>query len=102
MSETSSAGGVKTFAIRVPSALHAQFALVAALEDVSLNDAGVMAIQLLVDAKRSDSDFSTRAATVLASIEAEAEARRTAIQALFAEGGTSEAPTSKRRPRANE
>lgn len=102
MSESSTAGSVKTFAIRVPSALHAQFALVAALEDLSLNDAGVLAIQTLVDAKRADSDFGTRAATVLASIEAEAEARRTAIQALFAEeAATTDAPT-KRRTRASE
>lgn len=92
MSEpTSRSGGFKTFAIRVPDELHAQFVLVAGLDKLSLNDAGVLAIQALVDRKRADGDFGSRAAAALAEIEREAEARRTAIQALLGER-TSDAP----------
>jgi hypothetical protein len=83
-------GGVKTFAIRVPDDLHAQFVLVAGLEDLTLNDAGVLAIQQLVDRKRADGDFGSRAAEALAEIEREAEARRTAIQALLGDPAPAE------------
>jgi Flp pilus assembly protein TadD len=104
MSETPTTknGGVKTFAIRVPDALHAQFVLVAALEDLSLNDTGVLAIQTLVDLKRADGDFGSRAAAALAEIEREAEARRTAIQALLSEPAAAEATTKRSRPRSTD
>jgi hypothetical protein len=81
-------GGYKTFAIRVPDELHAQFVLVAGLDKLSLNDAGVLAIQVLVDRKRADGDFGTRAAAALAEIEREADARRTAIQLLLGEAAS--------------
>jgi hypothetical protein len=89
-------GGHKTFAIRVPDELHAQFVLVAGLDNLSLNDAGVLAIRELVDRKRADDDFSGRAAAALAEIEREADARRHAIQALLGEGGETPAPRGRR------
>lgn len=92
--------GFKTFAIRVPDDLHSQFVLVATLEGLSLNDTGVMAIQSLVDLKRADGDFGTRAAAALAEIEREAEARRTAIQALLSEPATDETAVKRGRPRS--
>ena len=91
-------GGVKTFAVRVPDDLHAQFVLIAGLEDLTLNDAGGLAIQMLVDAKRGDGDFSARAAEALAEIERESEARRNAIRALFSEP-VPDGNAPKRRPR---
>jgi hypothetical protein len=76
-------GGVKTLGIKVPDSLHAQFALVAQLDGISLGDAAIRAVELYVDTKRSEADFAQRATAALDDIEREAAARRGAIQGLF-------------------
>lgn len=76
-------GGVKTLGIKVPDALHAQFALVAQLDGISLGDAAVRAVELYVATKKAEPDFAERAAQQVAEIEREAAARREAIQGLF-------------------
>lgn len=78
--------GVKTLGIKVPDALHAQFALVAQLDGLSLGDAALRAVELYVESKRSESDFAARAQAALEEIEREAAARRGAIQGLFGQG----------------
>lgn len=89
-------GGVKTLGIKVPDALHAQFALVAQLDDLSLGDAALRAVELYVVTKKAAPDFATRAQAALDAIEREAAVRRGAIQGLFGETPapppTSEAP----------
>ena len=75
--------GVKTLGIRLPGELHAQFALVAQLDDLSLSDAILRAVELYVETKRSEPDFNARAAAALEEIEREAAARRAAIEGLF-------------------
>lgn len=80
-------GGVKTLGIKVPDALHAQFALVAQLDGISLGDAAIRAVELYVTTKKSEPDFADRATAALEEIEREAAARRGAIQGLF---GTTE------------
>lgn len=88
--------GVKTLGIRLPAELHAQFALVAQLDDLNLTDAILRAVELYVETKRAESDFAARAAAVLDEIEREAAARRAAIEGLFGTtGGTQDAPTEK-------
>jgi hypothetical protein len=74
---------VKTLGIKVPDALHAQFALVAQLDGISLGDAALRAVELYVNTKRAESDFAARAQAALEEIEREAAARRGAIQGLF-------------------
>lgn len=81
--------GVKTLGIRLPDELHAQFALVAQLDGISLTDAIRRAVEMYVEAKQSEGDFAARAREALAEIEREAAARRGAIEALF---GTTAAP----------
>jgi hypothetical protein len=76
-------GGVKTLGIRVPDALHAQFALVAQLDGISLGDAAIRAVELYVATKKAEPDFADRATAALEAIEREAAARRGAIQGLF-------------------
>jgi hypothetical protein len=83
--------GVKTLGIRLPDELHAQFALVAQLDGLSLTDAIRRAVEFYVEAKRSESNFAERASAALDEIEREAAARRAAIQGLF---GTTEQDTS--------
>ncbi len=79
--------GVKTLGIRLPDELHAQFALVAQLDGLSLTDAVKRAVEFYVEHKRAEGDFAQRAAQALEEIEREAAARRGAIQALFGSGG---------------
>jgi hypothetical protein len=86
-------GGVKTLGIKVPDALHAQFALVAQLDELSLGDAALHAVELYVETKKAAPDFAARAQAALAEIERESAARRGAIQGLFGET-PAPAPTS--------
>lgn len=79
-------GGVKTLGIKVPDSLHAQFALVAQLDGISLGDAALRAVELYVTTKKAEPDFAARAQAALEDIEREAAARRGAIQGLFGEG----------------
>jgi hypothetical protein len=76
-------GGVKTLGVKLQDALHAQFSLVAQLDDVSLGEAVIRAVEYYVQAKRAESDFAERAKQALEEIEKEAAARRGAIQGLF-------------------
>jgi len=85
--------GVKTLGIKLPDELHAQFALVAQLDDDSLTDAIRKAVEFYVESKRAAGDFADRAKAALGEIEREAATRRGAIEALFGQ----EAPSAKRR-----
>jgi hypothetical protein len=89
--------GVKTLGIKLPHELHAQFALVAQLDELSLNDASLKAVELYVTTKRAEPDFAARAAAVLEAIEQEAASRKAAIQGLFGAGDAGTMPTSPRR-----
>lgn len=97
MSEPKNAG-VKTLGLRLPDALHAQFTLVAQLDNMSLGDAAVKAVESYVETKRSEPDFAERAQAALDEIEREAAARRGAIQGLF--GTTAPAEDTKQGGRA--
>lgn len=91
--------GVKTLGIKLPDELHAQFALVAQLDGLSLTDAMRRAVELYVETKQSEPDFAARAQAALEEIEREAAARRGAIQALFGgqSGPATEAKATSRR-----
>jgi hypothetical protein len=88
--------GVKTLGIKLPDALHAQFALVATLDDISLGDAALRAVELYVATKRQEPDFAARAEAALAEIERDAATRRAAIQGLFGASAESAKPTATR------
>jgi predicted HicB family RNase H-like nuclease len=81
--EPTKPSGVKTLGIRLPDELHAQFSLVAQLDDLSLTDALRRAVELYVERKKAEGDFAARATAKLEEIDREAAARRDAIQALF-------------------
>lgn len=88
MEPTNGKTGVKTLGIKLPDDLHAQFALVAQLDELSLTDAMVRAVRLYVETKQNEPDFAARATSKLEEIEREAAARRGAIQALFGQAST--------------
>jgi hypothetical protein len=91
--------GVKTLGIKLPDELHAQFALVAQLDGMSLGDTLRKAVELYVETKRGEGDFAARAAQQLDEMEREAAARRSAIQALLGQGGQAEEPKAATRRR---
>ena len=78
--------GVKTLAIRLPDELHAQLTLVASLEEASLTDTIRQAIEELIERKRADGALAAQAAKALEDMEAEALARKQALQALLIPG----------------
>ena len=90
-------GGVKTLGIKVPDSLHAQFALVAQLDNISLGDAAIRAVELYVTTKKAEPDFAARAQAALEEIEREAAARRGAIQGLFGDDAEQAPATRKAR-----
>jgi len=100
MTDPSGKNSVKTLGIKLPPGLHAQFALVAQLDGLSLTDAIRRAVELYVEGKQNESGFAERAQEALDEIEREAAARREAITALFgtdAEAGDSKAGGRTRR-----
>jgi predicted CopG family antitoxin len=83
MTEPRSAG-YKTLAIQLTDEQHAQLVLIAQVEGgLSLKDLLKQAVVELIERKRGESDFASRAAGALEEIDREAAARRQAIQSLF-------------------
>jgi hypothetical protein len=100
----SSSDGVKSLAIRLPEAQHAQLAVIAQLEELTLTDAIRQAIELWIDQRRAQPDLQARAQAVLDDIERDAANRRGAIASLITERPTTSASgrDSGRRPRGGE
>ncbi|MGH2554567.1 MAG: hypothetical protein ACRDHO_02470 [Actinomycetota bacterium] len=91
---------MKTMAIRVEEELHAQFVILAQLDGVPLTEELRLALEGHVARRRSEKGFAEKAQSVLEDIDRDARARRDAIQALFAEKGTTEAvPAEEETPR---
>lgn len=105
MSEPSGRG-YKTIAVRLPDDEHAQLVLVAALEELSLNDALRQAVQQLIAAKREGGQLAAQAAKAIEEMEAEAATKRAALEALMGrtvptQGGSDEGPTRGRTRRTS-
>lgn len=81
---------IKTLAIRLEEDVHSQLVLLAQLDDVPLVELIRQAVEGHVARKRAEPGFADRAQAVLEEIDQEAKARRSAIQALFEEKGTTE------------
>ncbi len=75
----------KTLAIRLEDDTHAQLTVLAQLQDIPVSDALKQAVDGYIKSKRSQSDLTERAGSVLADIERDAETRREAIASLFSE-----------------
>jgi hypothetical protein len=93
--------GHKTIGVRLPDPIHAQMTLIARLDEMSLTDAILRAVEGYIAVKRGEGDLAARAAQALEEIEREAAARRDALHALFGEHvpTATEASTTRRRGR---
>ena len=85
--EDSSSGrngaGVKTLAIRLELDRHAQLTMIAQLRGNTITEELQLAVEAHIATIKSTPEFANQAEAVLAEIEREAVARRTAISALF-------------------
>ena len=92
MSTNDKGKGYKTLAIRLDDDVHAQLQVIARLRETSIAAEIQQAIEAHLQTKRSDPELSSRAASVLESIENEAKQRQAAIANLFS---GSDAPSTK-------
>lgn len=92
---------MKTLAIRLEDEEHELLVLIARVEGTTLATELRQAIEAHVSAKRAAPDFGERAQAILAEIDQEAAARRSAIQSLFGEpkGAPATEPAEERQPR---
>jgi len=108
MTDPNRSGTHKTLAVKLNPGLHAQLELVSGLDGIPMTTALVHAVELYVETRRNQPDFAERAAAAVAAAEAEAAARRSAIQALLgqasagAEPDGAETGRSQRRGRSGE
>jgi hypothetical protein len=74
---------VKTLAIRLEEEQHAQLAMIAQLEELTVTDAIRQAIDQWVESRRSNPELQQRAEAILADIDREAATRRGAVAAFI-------------------
>lgn len=88
--------GIKTLAIRLEEAQHAQLSVIAQLAGRTLTDEIRLAVEHWIEQSRQSPEFAAQAETVIAEIDRDAEARRSAITALFGAEQASDTPASRR------
>jgi len=90
---------MKTLAIRLEDDVHAQLTMVAQLSGTTVTQEIRQAIEGHIQRKRAEGNLAEQASAMLAQIEQEAAARKSAIQALLAQSeGTSTTPPKGRKP----
>jgi len=86
-------GSVKTLAIRLELDRHAQLTMIAQLRGNTITEELQLAVEAHIAAIKATPEFANQAEAVLAEIEREALARRSAISALFGSQPDGEAET---------
>jgi predicted transcriptional regulator len=81
---------MRTMAIRVDDEVHATFVILSQVDGISLSDELKLALDNHVARRKDEPGFAEKAQAVLEEIDKEAAARRTAIQSLFTDTGTTE------------
>lgn len=89
--------GVKTLAIRLDEAVHAQLSVIAQLRKTTITDEIRQAIEQHIAQVRSTPDLVVNAETALDEIERELSARKAAISALFGESDATPTTSSGRK-----
>ena len=83
---------MRTLAIRLEDELHAQLGMIAKLEELTLTDALLQAIDQWIGERKNNPKLQARAAAILADIDRDAATRKGAIEALLGNDSTG-APT---------
>jgi predicted DNA-binding protein len=79
---------MKTLAIRLEDDVHAQLTMLAQLDGTTVTEEIRQAIEGHIAGKRDSGELADRASTVLAEIDREAQAKRSAIEALYHQATT--------------
>jgi predicted transcriptional regulator len=79
---------MRTLAIRLDDELHAQLGMIAKLEELTLTDALLQAIDQWIGERKNNPKLQARAAAILADIDKDAATRKGAIEALLGNEGT--------------
>lgn len=97
MSDTTDRGGatVKTLAIRLDEAVHAQLSVIAQLRRTNITEEIRQAIEEHIKTVRSQPELMNSAETALDDIEREIAARKAAIAALFGQSEPATTPARK-------
>lgn len=74
--------GVKTLAIRLTDAQHAQLSMIAQLNEHTLTEELRLAVEHWIEQSSASPEFAARAKEAIVEIERDAETRRSAISAL--------------------
>ena len=88
-------GNVKTLAIRLEPALHAQLSLIAQLRGTTITDEIRQALESHTAAVKNAPELAARADSVLEEIEREALARRQAIATMFGDASAAAEPEAR-------
>jgi len=108
MPEPTKGGDVRTIALRVSPAYHAQLALVAQIDETTLTDLMQKALDNYMAERRAAPDFQAKAAAALAAAEAQMAQTRVlllgavATEDTGAEDASAEAPVTGRGRRKDE
>lgn len=86
--------GVKTLAIRLEPALHAQLSLIAQLRASTITDEIRTAIEAHIALAKTAPELAAKSQAVLDDIEREATVRRSAIATLFGNDQSDDAPAT--------
>lgn len=89
-SKSQEKGSVKTLAIRLEPALHAQLSLIAQLRGSTITDEIRSAVEAHIASAKTAPELASQAESVLDTIERDAAARRDAISTLFGSAETSD------------
>lgn len=90
------AGPLRTLAVRMSDDLRAQLDVIAQLNDRTVTEEIRIALESWIERSKNDPSVLARAETVRAEIEREAQVKRNAIAAIFAQGADAKARPSKR------
>jgi predicted transcriptional regulator len=85
MSDADTKSSIKTIAIRLESALHAQLSVIAQLRDRTITDEIREALDNHVQQVKAEGDLTDKAGAALEEVDREAASRREAIAALLGE-----------------
>lgn len=90
------AGALRTLAVRMSDDMRAQLDVIAQLNDRTVTEEIRLALESWIERAKSDPSVLARAETVRAEIERDAQVKRNAIAAIFAQGTESKARPGKR------
>lgn len=88
--------GLKTLAIRLDPAVHAQLSFIAQLRGQTINDEGIAAIIDHVQRAKNDPDLRAKADTAQKEIERDAAVKNAAIASIFTDNPTGKTATPSR------